>query len=169
MSDERMSAEDVRIEKFAKMIKRLGDHFVPLDEDKVDLYYSRLKYVDMTTLLKAGDALIDQHPYRRFPLMAEFWKAIAAVKRTQAFREYEADRAAQIGVCAKCRGEGVYTEKDVFFPEVGYTADIARFCECSRGQRRLEATARLMQTKEQEPGRVSLQYKDEPTIIGADE
>lgn len=155
-----------RIESWGRIVKRLGDAFTPLDEDKIDVYYDRFKFVHITILHKAADVLIDQHPYRRFPLVAEFWKAIAAVKKTENYKRYKADAEEQLGVCPKCKGEGFVTDKDVPMADMGpnYFCDVARFCSCKMGARRGEAMVRILSQKSKEGERVMLDYKDEPTI-----
>jgi len=93
--------------EFEKSIEKLERAFKPLSKnedersEKIEEYYSRLKYTDEYILNKAVIHLQDNYEYRSFPLIADILKAIRGVKESMR-KEYHPGE----NECEHCQGTG---------------------------------------------------------------
>jgi len=93
--------------EFEKSIEKLERAFKPLSKnedersEKIEEYYSRLKFTDEYILSKAVVFLQDNYEYRNFPLIADILKAIRGVKESMR-KEYHPGE----NECEHCQGTG---------------------------------------------------------------
>ena len=112
-------------ELMRKTIKRLEQHFAPLTQhddeyiDKLEDYYRAFESTDEYLFSKGIDHLVDTHPYKSFPLIADVRDAIDFIRRTMTVYKPQ-----ETG-CASCRGEGQAIDPD---------DGLVKCCSCARGQ-----------------------------------
>jgi len=93
--------------EFDKIIVKLESAFKLISkneterDEKIETYYSRLKYTDEYILNKAVIWLQDNYEYRNFPLIADILKAIRGVKESMR-KEYHPGE----NECEHCQGTG---------------------------------------------------------------
>jgi len=92
--------------KFEKAVIKLELAFNPISknsderDEKINVYYNRLKFTDEYVLNKAIIWLQDNYGYRNFPLIADILKAIHVVKESMQ-KEYHLGEE-----CDECQGTG---------------------------------------------------------------
>ena len=140
---------------FQDEMNRLGAMFTPLDAKKMDIYYDEFKYVSIATIREAVRVLVGQHPFRRFPLPAELWSAIAAVRKKAAARRYAQEAKEQLGECSKCLSMGWKKIPDKYIEGIPYS--YVTFCDCRIGQRMRSAFEYKKRTAERENPKLAYQ------------
>lgn len=111
-------------------------------DDKISVYYDRLKHTGEQTIKKAVKNLIDSHPWKRFPLVQEIKAALsAAAQNTSILEEPEGE---SLVTCEACHGTG-HVLKDMV-EESGYRHPVATPCRCQKGRK---VEARWIAFKEQ--------------------
>lgn len=115
----------------------------------IDTYYGRLKYQDELVLGKAIDLLIDTHPMKAMPTVAEINSAIAAIKQDMPKEQHYGLE------CQKCSGMGLYVDESDM---------LAKTCSCPKGQTRRANLAAWDKTHGyyKSPVRFLRQPKDDP-------
>jgi hypothetical protein len=112
--------------EFEQEIKRLEVSFGKLDADQGKVYYDHISGYSKGLFSEAIDILIDVHPAKRFPLVAEIHKAveIALSRRPKVERK-------EIDFCARCLNEGMFIVEDGL-------AGKSRYCNCRFGRKAWE-------------------------------
>lgn len=92
--------------EFEQAILKLERAFKPMSknsderDEKIDIYYNRLKFTDEYILNKAITYLQDNYEYRNFPLIADILKAVYRAKESMR-KEYHQEEE-----CEHCQGTG---------------------------------------------------------------
>ena len=115
-------------------------------DNKINIYYDRLKFTSERILSKAVKHLIDVHVYKRFPLVGEVRDAITQV--ATAMPESRLENKSLV-VCEVCHGTGHAIKDKV--GENGYQHAVAMPCQCYEG-RRVEARWQTYNEKRKQGG-----------------
>lgn len=113
-------------EMVKSVVGRLERHFALLAKDegeyreKLDDYFRALEGTDDILFNRAIDHLVDTHPYKSFPLIADIQSAIDFIRRTMTVYEPREQG------CNHCQGQGIIID-----PHDG----LAKACACARGQK----------------------------------
>ena len=102
-------------------------------DEKISVYYDRLKFTSERILTQAVKHLIDVHQYKRFPLVQEVRDAISQVAKS--VREPEPESESLV-TCEACHGTGHRLMEKI--ESDGYKHTVATLCQCHEG-RRVEA------------------------------
>ena len=100
-------------------------------DDKIAIYYERLRNTSEKILKKAIKYLVDVHPYKRFPLVQELRNAIDQVVRSSSVPSQQDLENRSLVTCEACQGTG-HVLKDVIEVD-GYKHTVANPCQCLEG------------------------------------
>jgi len=116
--------------EFKEATDTVGTLFTPLSENARDLLFEEFRNVPGGVFLKALQLLLRSHPYTRFPIPKEIWKAINAIARVGPTPF--GDPATYY--CEKCGGTGwlIVDRPDPDRPTIPHT--VATYCDCRKGQ-----------------------------------
>lgn len=155
--------DEDRLKEFEAQMERLGELFIPLGDDQKDVYFERFKGVEARVLKLAVDVLIDQHPYKRFPIPAEIWKAIEKVRQAEAAAKAPRPPVGT-AVCGDCGNTG-WKIKEIINAEYPKGHSVAAYCHCILGQRMKAGHAKHAQEQIAERRRARLKYPDREEVV----
>ena len=125
--------------KFNEFMQGLELMFGPCEQDpdrrndKISVYYDRLKFTSERILDRAAKHLIDVHQYKRFPLVQEARDAIDQVSKQVSDPVFQEEREDTGFICEVCHGTGHVLRDAV--EENGYQHVVAKACQCKEGLR----------------------------------
>jgi len=123
----------LELDIFYEEMAKLATIFSPLSDKEMEIYRDHLLgIVSEGTFARAVNWLIENHTYKRFPMIAEIRDAIDEVgRRDQEQKHKDGELPAPTCRCRFCNDTGWEIESN---PK-GY--DLAHYCECERGRRML--------------------------------
>lgn len=124
-------------DEFGGFMARLGELFDPATAAMGEIYYEHFKGIEPALMKRAIFIIEKNHPYRRFPLIAEIREALHAARFVRTIDDAES-RAPSLKGCPKCEG-GSWIMIKIVDKETGREREAMTFCDCPLGERRREA------------------------------
>lgn len=104
-------------------LQRLQTMYGTPTDDQIEIYIEKLRPLHELDLREGVDILLDSHPYKRFPLLAEVHAAIDLARERRPRIAVQ-----QMEYCQRCENSGMYLVDDG-------SAGTARYCNCRFGRR----------------------------------
>lgn len=150
-----------RMVAFEEILMKLGQMFTPIEDSKKEIYFEQFSRIPIPTLQEAANVLIGQHPYKRFPLPAEIWRAIAAVRKSAAYRRAMREIEAATGDCLRCGSTGWAPGRVEKIGSMEY--QLYEHCSCSLGRSMRAGHEKLLREAAQRPASPKLTYPNYET------
>jgi hypothetical protein len=117
---------------FDEGIRQLNLFFTPVGIQHKEILWEEFKAIDKTIWDRAIALLRSQHPYKRFPLPAEIWRAIRQAEKRMATLAVAKKTMTN---CSRCLDMGWAGARPIADPGTGMTTNVAQYCDCETGQR----------------------------------